>query len=75
MVNCVLTQHSTVTPCRAIASQVAAAVNRSRMTAVAPRWIGVVWLVQIPKPNGVGMTGRKTSSGASIPFATAFWWK
>jgi len=27
---------------------------------------------QIPKPNGMGMTGKKTSSEVSSPFATAF---
>ena len=58
-----------------MAAQVAAASNRSMSTVVVPRWIGVVCEVQIPKPNGVGMTGRKTSSGDSSPLATALWWK
>ena len=75
IINCLLTQHSTVTLWRAIAAQAAAAVNRSRRMAVAPRYIGVVWVVQIPNPKGVGMTGRKTSSALSYPLATAFWWK
>ena len=35
-------------------------------TVVAPRWIGVVCEVQMPKPYGVGMTGRKTSSAGEL---------
>jgi hypothetical protein len=44
-------------------------------TVVAPRWIGVVWDVQMPKPKGVGITGRNTSSAVRSPLATAFVWK
>ena len=42
-----------------MAAQVATGSNFSILTVVAPRWIGVVCEVQIPKPNGMGMHGQE----------------
>ena len=75
MMNCVLTQHSTVTRSRSMISTILRAEKWSMITHGAPRMVGVKWPVHSPKPNGAGTTDMNTSSGRSAPSSAAFLWK
>ena len=75
MMNCVLTQHSTVTRSRSIRSSAASASKWSITTVGQPRMPGVKWPVQSPKPNGAGIALKKTSSSPKSPASAASWWK
>jgi hypothetical protein len=75
MMNCVLTQASTVTRSCSIMSSVAPTSNRSATMVGLPRIAGVKWAVHSPNPNGAGMAERNTSSEVSSAASTASWWK
>ena len=67
MMNCVLTQHSTVTRSRSMRSSTASASNRSTTTVGTPSSVGDTCAVQMPNPNGAGSALRNTSSSRKSP--------